>query len=335
MSQDLASEKLVDKVVSALNKKFGDDCLKTLEDKLSESNALGFIPSNNVALDYVIGRRGLPAGRVVEIYGKSGSGKSSLVASLLGSAQASGAYAVLIDSENSYSPDWSRRYKVNPESLLLLEPEHIEEAFDYTRAIVESIREQQSSTPIFVAFDSVSATPTAAELAQEDSSASAASAEHARIISKELRKLTGLIKDQNICLCFVSQLKDNPRVTWGNTESILGGSAIKFHAALRLKLTHTKYITKDEVKIGQTIQVQATKNKFTMPYKVRTFDLFYEDGFRPKEILLDFLSDDLSMIKEKQGWYEWEGNKIRKDDMVAKLDDSYFDLAYEKLGIPK
>jgi recombination protein RecA len=327
---------LIDKVVKQLDKKF-EAKIKTLEDKKdANSGVAGFVATNNLAVDFVIGRRGLPIGRIVEVSGQSGSGKSSYIASMIGAAQARGITCALIDAENSYDPSWARRFNVDTDSLILIEPSTLEESFDMTRGVIKAFREESQTEPIFVAYDSVSAIPTNAELEQEDSSASSAQAEHARIISRELRKIGGLVKDQNVCLTFVSQLKVNPRSTpWADNESIIGGSAIKFHAGLRLRLAKIKTLKdKDKPPHGITIQVTALKNKFTSPYKVSTFDLYFEEGFKPKEILLDFMVET-DMIKEKAGWYEWEGQKLRKTDLAPLLDESHFEAVYEKLGIPK
>lgn len=331
-----ADKKLIDKVVKDLDKKF-EGHIKTLEAKKDENaGVLGFVPSNNLAIDYVIGRRGIPIGRITELYGKSGAGKSSIVASLIGAAQKAGIISILIDAENSYDPSWARRFHVNTDELMVLEPDSLEDSFDMTRAVIEGFREADSTAPIFVAYDSVSALPTVAETEKEDSSGSSASAGHARIISEQLRRITGLVKNQTVSLLFVSQLKDNPRATWGDAESILGGSAIKFHAALRLKVTKMKTLKEKDKAVGITIQITAVKNKFTIPYKVHTFDLYYESGFKEKEILLDFLTEDyINIIPEKQGWYDWEGVKLRKEQIVEKLDDTMLEMVYEKLGIPQ
>jgi len=330
------TQSLINKAIKKLDKKF-EDKIKTLEGK-KDTNAgvVGFVPVNNLAVEYVIGRRGLPTGRIIEVSGQSGSGKSSFIASVIGAAQAQGCPCILIDAENSYDPSWARRFNVNTDDIVVIEPDALEESFDLTRAMIEVFRAESQTQPIFVAYDSVSALPTNAELAQEDSSASSAQAEHARIISKELRKIGGLVKNNNVCLTFVSQLKVNPRSTpWADNESILGGSAIKFHAGLRLRLAKIKTLKeKEKTPHGITIQVTALKNKFTTPFKVNTFDLYYEEGFKPREILLDFMVET-ELIKEKMGWYEYEGQKLRKEVLAPMLDDTMLEQVYEKLGIPK
>ncbi len=327
-------QKLIDKVVKQLNKQFGEYCVRTLEDKISDAEIRGVVPTGNLALDYIIGRRGFPLGRISEIAGRSGSGKSSIVASVIGHAQKNGVICILIDTEHSYSPDWSRRFSVDPERLILLEPPNLEKVFDYSIEAVRQIKDEQSDVPVYIAIDSVSASPTSAELEQEDSSASKQRAEHAKIISGGLRKLTNLIWNQNVGLTFVSQLKDNPGGMYGNTKSKLGGSAIEFHSGLQIEVARNNFLKQEGSTIGITIRAKCIKNKFVPPFRERNFDLYYDNGFNQKEILLDFLADnDIGLIKENKGWYEWEGSKYRKSEMVEKLTDDMFGMVYEKLGI--
>jgi recombination protein RecA len=329
-------KKLIESTVASLNEKFGDGACQTLSEAFAPEKVKGFIPTGNLAVDYVIGKPGIPVGRITEIAGRSGSGKSSLVAKIIGSAQAMGAIGVLIDAEHSYDSSWSRRFGVKPEELIYPEVPHLESVFDQTITIIKEVNKADSDIPIIIAIDSVSASPTAAELEQEDSTASKQAAEHAKIISLGLRKISNLIFDHNVALLFVSQLKDNPRGGYGDTKSKLGGHAIEFHSALMLELVRTAYLKPDpkQPPVGQTIQVKSVKNKFTLPQKVRTFDLYYHDGFRPKEILVDFLADkSIGLIKEKSGWYEFEGSKYRLCDIAEKIDEKLFEVVYDKLNI--
>lgn len=332
--------KVIDKTVNKLNEQFGEGCAQTLTSGFTAEKEHGFIPTDNLALDWVIGRAGIPLGRVTEIAGKPGSGKSSIVASIIGAAQAHGGIGVIIDSEKSYHPNWSRIHKVNPEELIYLDPPHLEGCFDQACSVIRTIKDIDKTVPVFMAVDSVSANPTASELEQEDSTASKQAAEHARIISAGLRKISKLIWEQNVALLFVSQLKDNPRaLAWGNTASKIGGNAIWFHAALMLEVARTAYKTDkdgdDKKKIGQTIQVKSIKNKFvTDPHRVCTFDLYYEEGFKQREIAVDFMiHKEVGLAKKTGGWYEFEGSKYHKEDLALKVTDEIIEDIYKKLGI--
>jgi protein RecA len=333
-------DKIISKTIDALNEQFGSGSAQTLSDGFTPEKEHGFIPTDNLAIDWVIGRPGIPLGRVTEIAGKPGSGKSSIVASIIASAQKSGAIGVLIDSEKSYHPNWARIHKVDPESLIYLDPPHLEGVFDQAAYVIKQIKEAEDTVPVFLAIDSVSANPTASELEQEDSTASRQAAEHAKVISAGLRKISKLLWEQNVALLFVSQLKDNPRSTgWANTKSKIGGNAIWFHAALMLEVARTAYRTeKDDEgkrKIGQTIQISSVKNKFvTDPHRICTFDLYYEEGFKSNEIAVDFMvQKEVGLAKKSGGWYEFEGSKFHKEDLALKVTPEIIEDIYKKLQI--
>lgn len=329
-------EQLINKVVKSFTDKFGEKSAGTLSSAFTPENVLGFIPTGNLIVDWCIGRRGIPLGRITELSGPYGSGKSSICAATIGAAQKKGIVCVLFDIEHSYSSDWSRLWGVDPEELILAHPQHLQEMFDQVRFTINLIKKEQPTTPIFIVVDSVSATPTAEEIEEEDSTSGKQRGQHARVIGEGLRKIGDLIWNRNTALLFVSQLKDNPGITYGTGKHKLGGHAIEFHAGLMLEVRRQAYLkNKDESVYGQRIEVRAVKNKFVPPFRSRTFDLYYNEGIRPKEMVLDFLSDPalIGMITQRGGWYEYQGAKYRKEDLSKILDDSLLEKTYVDLGI--
>jgi recombination protein RecA len=334
----MARDDLIEATVKAFVKKFGDGTACTLTKMFAPENVKGFVPTGNLAIDWVIGRPGFPLGRISEIAGPFSSGKSSIVAQAIGAAQKQGIVCVLADTEHSYDSSWSTRFGVDPEHLILLQPQHLEALFDEIHFIIEVVKEGKDPTPMFIVADSVSATPASAELEMEDSTGSQARGLHARIISQGLRKLSNLIWNERVALLFISQLKDNPGIMYGTNKSKIGGHAIDFHAGLLLetrKLAQKKGDGETEKIIGQTIQVHSTKNKFVPPFRTRTFDLFFDSGIRPKEIALSFLSDPelLGRVKAGGGWYEYGGQKYRKEQLAELLDESIVAEIYQSLGL--
>ena len=334
----MSRDQIIQDVVKQFTKKFGEGTACTLTKMFAPENVKGFVPTGNLAIDWVIGRPGWPLGRISEIAGPFSSGKSSIVAQSIGAAQKQGIVCVLADTEHSYDSSWSRRFGVDPEHLVLLQPQHLEAVFDEIQFVIEVVKESKDPTPMFIVVDSVSATPSSAELEMEDSAGSQARGLHARIISQGLRKLSNLIWHENVALLFVSQLKDNPGIMYGTNKSKIGGHAIDFHAGLLLetrKLAQKKGEGDAAPIIGQTIQVHSTKNKFVPPFRTRTFDLFFETGIRPKEIALSFLSDPelLNRVKAGGGWYEYAGQKYRKEQLAELLDDNLIGDIYSSLGI--
>jgi recombination protein RecA len=335
--------KLISKVVKAFSSKFGENSASTLTHMFSPEKVHGFIPTGNLTIDWVIGRKGFPIGRITEIAGYPGSGKSSICAAAIGAAQKQGAVCMLFDTEHSYESNWSQLWGVDPEQLILIQPEHLQGLFDKLKFAVNLIKEEQPTTPIFIVIDSVSASPTAAEVEEEDSTGGKQRAAHAVIISEGLRKISDVIWNQNASLLFVSQLKDNPGVMYGAGRHKLGGRAIEFHAGLMLRVVRTGFLKDKDTVYGQTIQVESTKNKFVPPFRCRTFDLIYNEGIRPVEIMIDFLSDiDLKTdtskyvgsIKKAGGWYEFEGSKYRKEDLAVKITDpAILEALYHELNL--
>jgi len=342
---------LIQKTVTSFNKQFGDDSAATLAASFGPDQVKGFIPTGNLAIDWCIGRPGFPIGRVSEIAGPYSSGKSTILAQTIGLAQAQGVVCILFDTEHSYNETWAKLYKVQPDELILVKPEHLEQTFDQMIFIVNLIKKERSTTPMFIAVDSISAVPASAELAQEDSTEGKQRALHAKIISEGLRKLTNLIWDENIAVVFVSQMKDNPAAMFGG-KSKLGGHAIEFHAALLLETKKLATKKKDSVKaekdaggevvesakaktIGQIIQIQCVKNKFVPPFRTRTFDLFFDEGIRPYEIAIDFMADKelLDWVRREKGWYVFDGVNHRKDELASKLTPDVLETIYETLKI--
>ena len=330
-------QKMIDKVVKTFTNQFGEGSATTLTKMFAPEHARGFVPTGNLALDYVIGRPGWPLGRISEIAGPYGSGKSTIIARSIGAAQKKGVICILCDTEHSYDSTWARFHGVDPERLILLTPPHLQNVFDYAKAVISEVKKEQIDIPIFITVDSVSGSPTAAETESEDSTEGKQRAEHAKIISEGLRKLANLIWDQNVALVFVSQLKDNPGIMYGANKSKLGGHAIEFHAGLMVESRRTGFIKEEKETLGQTIQVSTIKNKFVPPFRVRTFDLFFNEGIRPNEILLDFITDEKlfnpPLIKAGGGWYEFNGSKYRRADMAAMLDEGLTEHAYKVLNL--
>jgi len=332
-------QKLIDMVVKSFVKEFGEGSASTLSREFKPENVKAFVPTGNLALDWVIGRPGWPLGRISEIAGPYGSGKSTIIARTIGAAQKEGVVCVLIDTEHSYDSTWSQFHGVDPERLILPRPPHLQGVFDYIKLAITKIKEVQSATPVFIAVDSVSGAPSASEVESEDSTEGKQRAEHAKIISEGLRKLSGLIWDQNVALVFVSQLKDNPGIMYGTQKSKIGGHAIEFHAGLMVEARRKGYLKEGgkDTTYGQTINVITVKNKFVPPFRTRNFDLYFEEGLRPKEILLDFLTDEglfnPPLIKKAGGWFETQGAKYRAEDIAKMLGDDLMEYAYKELKL--
>jgi len=259
---------------------------------------------------------------------------STLSAMAIGQAQKAGMVTILLDTEHSYDEGWARKHGVNPELLIILTPPHIQAIFDQTLALIDVLKEDRDDDfSMLTIVDSVSATPTSEELAQEDSTAGKQRAQHAKALSEGLRKITDKLWNENMAMVLISQLKDNPGIMYGTNTHKLGGSAIDYHAGL---LMRTKIIAKkkqNEVPISQIVQVSTTKNKFVPPYRRANFEINYLTGVDNRLTAIDFMQQ-LGWLKKSGGWIVLEnGDKVRPKELVDTITPDQIAKLYDYLGI--
>lgn len=304
----LSRAELIESVVGVVAKKYGEQSVGTMADMFARPR--GYAPTNNLALDYVIGRPGVPFGRVTEIHGPLGSGKSTLCACIIGAAQQAGMVCVLEDTEHSYTPDWVARYGGNREDLVIQNAEHIQGYFDSTYLLVKTLREMDKDVPVLLFCDSISNLPPAEEMKSEDSTEGSRKGAAAAAISQGLRKLSNLIWYENVALVFISQAKVNPMAKFGEKMSTFGGSAIGFDAGLRIKTARIALLKgKDNQPYGQKSQITAVKNKFTPPFKKTSFDINYLQGVDQLGIAFDFMVH-LGTIERTGSWFSYNGERL-------------------------
>lgn len=261
-------------IVSDVQKKFGTDAIRPLSDYQADHDA-GFITSGCFSMDWVVGRPGIPLGRIVEIYGPYSSGKSTIAASCLASCQRNGGATYLVDSEHSYSDEWARTFGLDTAKLYLMDPDHLKAMFEQIAFLCKTIVERGITQPSLIVIDSVSAFPVPEELefleGGKEKDASKAMGLHARYCAKGFRILSNLIWDSKVAIICVSQLKDNPMMPYAKSK--LGGAAVDFHAAVQLQTNRTH---KDEQSI--TVRLRCQKNKVAPPFRETMFDVIFNHG---------------------------------------------------------
>ena len=306
----------MDAVVKQIQDKFGTAAIKPLDGYAPSHNA-GFITTGSFSVDYVIGRPGLPLGRIVEIFGPFSSGKSTIAASCIASFQRNGGKAIIIDSEHSYSPEWTRTFGIDPKELLLMEPSDIQAMFEQVAYLCNTIADAQSTVPVLVVIDSISAFPTPEELEfLKDGSKkdpSRALGLHARYCAKGFRILSNLIWDCNVSVLCISQLKDNPMMPYQRSK--LGGAAVDFHAAIQLQ---TSKAGKDEKSI--TTKLRCQKNKMASPFKETLFTIVFGEGINDNHTFVH-AGIAAGLIRTKGGgWctHVESGESFRYAEVVTK-----------------
>lgn len=321
----MASRGVQDRIRKSLVRKFGSDTISTQED-LQHLSAIPYgLSAQCLTLDLAIGRPGMPAGRLTEIVGLDGRSKSTHAYHILAEVQRVGGIGVLIETEQAFETTRLQALGVDPSSLIICQPHHLEEAFEMMEKSIISIREEHGfSGPVAVVFDSVAGTPSSAETAGEYDGSYMAVA--ARVISLSLRKLIRLVAHHKIVLVFLNQLKAT-MARFGEEFVSYGGRAIKYHASLRIHVNMAKkdIVLKNKEPVGAWITARIIKNKLAIPNGTAKYYMAYDSGICPYE---DSKRSGMAIgyVEESgRSGYTIDGERILKKDWTAYVDQAYND----------
>src|SRR5947209_9977414 len=247
------------------------------------------ISTGALSLDIALGGKGLPRGRVVEIFGPEASGKTTVALHAIASAQKNGGVAAFIDAEHALDPSWAKRCGVNLETLLISQPSNAEEALKIAEMLIKS-----NAVDIIV-IDSVAALVPRVEVEGEIGD------QHmglqARLMSQAMRILTPTISKTKTCMVFINQIRQKIGVMFGNPETTSGGLALKFYSSVRLDIRKITGIKEGEETIGSRVRVRVVKNKVAPPYRQAEFDLMHDYGISREGDVLDLGLEDKILQK--------------------------------------
>ncbi|HOK00500.1 MAG TPA: recombinase RecA [Candidatus Pacearchaeota archaeon] len=285
--------------VEEIKQRFGEGAIMKLKD--AKPVDVDVIPTGSISLDLALGVKGIPRGRVIEIFGPESSGKTTLALHIIKEAQKKGGIGAFIDVEHALDPDYAKRIGVNVEELLISQPDSGEEALQIVETLV------RSGEVDVIVVDSVAALAPKAEIAGEMGEFQIGL--QARLMSSALRKLSAVVAKTKTVVVFLNQTRMKIGVMFGNPETTPGGLALKFYASVRINLKRIAQIKKGEQIIGSRIKAKIDKNKVAPPFKVVEFDILYNEGI---SLAGDILNMGLkyNIIKKQGNTFIYKDKKL-------------------------
>ena len=293
-------QKALENTLSDITKRYGDGTVIRLGE--ATHMQVDVIPTGSLCTDIALGVGGVPRGRIVEIYGPESSGKTTLCLHVIREAQKSGGLCAFIDMEHALDIKYASRIGVNVDELYFSQPDTGEQALEITEALV------RSGVMDAIIIDSVAALVPRSEI-EGDMGASHVGLQ-ARLMSQALRKLSGAIKQSNVCVIFTNQLREKIGVMFGSPETTTGGRALKFYASVRLDIRRTQSIKQKGEVIGNRTIIRVKKNKVAAPFREAEFDImFYENGISKTGEIVD-LGSDLGIIEKRGSFYRYKEDTL-------------------------
>jgi recombination protein RecA len=299
--------KALETTLATIQKRYGEGAIM----RLGQAGHLQVetIPTGSLALDRALGVGGVPRGRVTEVYGPEGSGKTTLCQHIVAEAQRMGGVAAFIDMEHALDPEYAAMCGVDVDELYISQPDTGEQALEIAEALV------RSGAMDVIVVDSVAALVPRAEI--EGEMGDSHPGLQARLMSQALRKLSGAIKTSNTAMVFTNQLRHKIGVMFGSPETTSGGMALKFYASVRMDIRRIQAIKDSGEVVGNRTRVRVKKNKVAPPFRECEFDIMYNEGISKEGDVLD-LGVEMDLIEKRGSFYSYEEERLAQGRENAK-----------------
>ena len=273
-----------------------------------------WVDTGNLSLNKAISgsfQKGLPFGRVVDVFGDPSTGKSLLIYHILANVQKMGGIAILDDTEDAYISEFGESIGINNDELIILNSLTVEEHFNKIflgwknaagkkkKSLVDLIVDEEPECPIVVALDSVALLSTEHE---QEVKFDKADMSKAKKIRGGMRMVSKHMQDHNILHLISNHVIAKIGVMFGPKKTTPGGSGIPFQASVRIELSMGKKLIDKKIetkKVGIQSRVKIAKNKLSAPFKECILDIFFETGMDKYSGVQDMMVDAGILVPQK------------------------------------
>lgn len=291
-----------------IEKDFGKGSIMRLGDDTTRMD-VKVVPTGILPLDVALGIGGLPRGRITEIYGPEAGGKTTVTLHMIAEMQRQGGTAAFIDAEHALDPMYAKRLGVDVDNLLLAQPDTGEQGLDIAEALI------RSAAVDMVVIDSVAALVPKSEIEGEMGDSNVGL--HARMMSKAMRKLAGVISKTDTIAIFINQVREKVGIMFGNPETTTGGRALKFYSSIRLEVRKGEAIKQGTEVIGNRVKIKVAKNKVAPPFRTAEFDLVFGEGYSRFGSIID-MGVAFEIVGKSGAHFSYNGERLGQGRENAK-----------------
>lgn len=320
----LTKEEILFKAITDIKQKFGEGAIMRLGEKTNMD--IEVIPTGVLPLDVALGIGGIPRGRVVELYGPEGGGKTTIALHIIAEAQKAGGVTAFIDAEHALDPGLAAAIGVDTANMYISQPDSGEQAFFIIDSLV------RSGAVDLIVVDSVAALTPQGEIdGKIEDGPNKSVGLHARLMSYALRRLTSVIAKSRTTVLFINQLRSliSTGYSSGPTETTTGGRALKFYSSVRIEVRRASPLTRNDVPVGHELKIKVTKNKQAPPFRTANTTLIYGKGVPVSMAVLD-MALEMNVVKRKGSWIAYRGETLAQGkDATAEHLQKHPDLMEE------
>jgi recombination protein RecA len=319
--KDEASSKFIE-TMKRLEGKYGKGTILTLETK--PQTDLEIYSTGSLAFDHIaLGIGGFAKGKLYELMGWEGTGKSTICGHVTAECQRQGGKVLYIDGEHAVDKTYFRALGVNTETMLLAQPSCGEEGFNVALEMINS----EGVDLVIIDSDS-SLIP---KKSLDGDIGDHAIGHKAKLNSSAYPKLKTALAEHNVCVIVVSQYREKIGMMFGNPTVTQGGHALKFYSDCRIEVG--KKLAKDgDIVYGNITKIKVTKNKMSAPFKLADFEIVYGVGIDKTGELLGLLTK-YKLGRKRLEEYTFNDTKYNLNDFKHMINNNqdFYDLIVSKI----